>query len=108
MKAYKDWSPTGFDSPGAFLGHRRDWLVVEVMRTRDSGIAVARNFERAWSRIEDASVMDNELSCESHRFGHWGPGWFEIILVRPGSHCAKVAEKIGARRRRRESLRRED
>jgi hypothetical protein len=22
-------------------------------------------------------------TVEVHRFGHWGPGWFEIILVHP-------------------------
>jgi hypothetical protein len=22
-------------------------------------------------------------TCEVHRFGHWGPGWYEIIIVSP-------------------------
>jgi hypothetical protein len=22
-------------------------------------------------------------TCEVHRFGHWGPGWFEIIILHP-------------------------
>jgi len=96
MERYGTWAPTSFDHAGAFLEDRQDWLVVPVMRTRDSGPLTESNFEAAWSIVEDASVLDNELSCESHRFGHWGPGWVEIILVRPESHCAKVAEDIEA------------
>ena len=97
MNRYGKWAPTAFDSVGAFLENREDWLVLPVMRTRDSGPMAESNFESAWSLVEDASVLDNELSCENHRFGHWGPGWFKIIIVRPGSHCAKVAEEIEAR-----------
>ncbi len=32
---------------------------------------------------------------EVHRFGHWGPGWFEIILIHP-DHAKAVAEWEGA------------
>ena len=31
---------------------------------------------------------------EIHRFGHWACGWFEIMIVRPGSQCAKQAQAI--------------
>jgi hypothetical protein len=34
---------------------------------------------------------------EVHRFGHWSPGWFEIILVRPGTAAAEVAVEIEER-----------
>ena len=94
MIPYARWSPTAFDHAGAFLPDRQEWFVVPVIRTRDSGVLEISNFECAWSRIEDASVRDDTLSCESHRFGHWGPGWFEVILVRPGSHCATEAQQI--------------
>lgn len=33
---------------------------------------------------------------ETHRFGHWGPGWIEIIVVRPGSACHREAQAIAA------------
>jgi hypothetical protein len=97
MESYGKWSPTAFDHAGAFLENREDWLVLPVMRTRDSGPMAQSNFEAAWSLVEDASILDNELSCENHRFGHWGPGWFEIIIVRPESHCAKAADDIKKR-----------
>src|SRR5262245_1540254 len=98
MQHYRDFAPTGFDRKGAFLDDdQQDWLVVPVIRTRDSGPLEQSNFESAWALISDAAVLDNELSADSHRFGHWGPGWFEIIIVRPGSHAAVAAEDIERR-----------
>ena len=97
MERYGKWSPTSFDHAGAFLENREEWLVLPVMRTRDSGPMAESNFEAAWSLVEDASILDNELSCESHSFNHWGPGWVEIIIVRPGSYCAKAGEDIEAK-----------
>lgn len=97
MQTYREWSPTGFDRRGAFLDDRQDWLVVPVIRTRDSGHIDASNFETACSLVSDASVLDDELSFETHRFAHWGPGWFEILIVRPGSKAAAEAEDIEAR-----------
>jgi len=95
LTRYRDWDPTGFDHKGAFLHEQMlDWYVVPVIRTRDSGILTISNFECAAGMISDASVMDNELSFETHRFGHWGPGWVEIIIVRPGSNCETEAGKI--------------
>jgi hypothetical protein len=29
-----------------------------------------------------------------HRFGHWGPGWFELILIQPGTKQAEEAERL--------------
>jgi hypothetical protein len=34
------------------------------------------------------------LDHEAHSFGHWACGHFDIVLVRPGSDCAKEAERI--------------
>jgi hypothetical protein len=31
---------------------------------------------------------------EIHRFGHWGRGWFEIILIRPGTETARIAQEL--------------
>jgi len=33
-------------------------------------------------------------TVEVHRFGHWGPGWYEIIIVHPDSPQAKIAYDI--------------
>lgn len=31
-----------------------------------------------------------ESGWETHQFGHWGPGWFEVILCKPGSKAAEL------------------
>ena len=39
--------------------------------------------------------MDGESeTVEVHRFGHWGCGWFEIIIVDPTSKHAAIAQSI--------------
>ncbi len=79
MQTYAEFSPTGFDAKGAFLDDdRQDWLVLPVSQTRDSGPMAESNFQTA------LSIMGGESdTVEVHRFGHWGPGWFEIIIVDP-------------------------
>jgi len=75
---YKDFAPTYFDHKGAFLPDRQEWYVCPVSITRDSDVLSESNFETA-QKILDADKAEYEV----HRFGHWGPGWFEIILVHP-------------------------
>jgi len=90
LPRYDSWAPTAFDSAGAFLDDRDDWRVMPVMQTRDSGPYDVSNFETA-QKILDDSKADYEV----HRFGHWGPGWFEIILIDPSSaHSMTAAGEI--------------
>jgi hypothetical protein len=79
MQQYGDYQPTGFDSKGAYLDDQQDWYVVPVSRTRDTGPLEESNFESA------LEILGGERTniVEVHRFGHWGPGWFEIIIVNP-------------------------
>jgi hypothetical protein len=76
---YKDWAPTAFDSKGSMLDDRQEWFVVPVMQTRDSDAMSESNFAVAL-RILGGEI---EGEVEVHRFGHWGPGWFEIIIAHP-------------------------
>lgn len=78
MERYGDWRPTGFDSRGLGLPEQQDWFVVGVMQTRDSGVLDHANFRAALESLGGESD-----TVEVHRFGHWGPGWFEIILIHP-------------------------
>jgi hypothetical protein len=90
MQKYKDYQPTGFDRKGAFLHEQGEWLVVPVIQTRDSRSLERSNFKTALEMLggEDDTV-------EVHRFGHWGPGWYEIIIVSPyDKDKVKVAEEI--------------
>lgn len=89
MRAYREHRPTGFDSKGAFLPERQTWLVCPVMQTRDSATLAQSNFAVALRELGGESD-----TVEVHRFGHWGPGWYEIILIMPDSPAAKIAEEI--------------
>lgn len=93
MKRYGKWSPTAFDTPGLMIGDedRSNWLVVPVAQNRDSGCFAQSNFATALALLGGESE-----TVEVHRFGHWGPGWFEIILVAPGTEAEKKAEEIEA------------
>jgi len=78
MRTYAEFSPTQFDSTGLGLIDQQNWLVAPVSQTRDSGPLDRANFD-ATLRI----LGGESETVEVHRFGHWGPGWFEIILINP-------------------------
>jgi hypothetical protein len=93
LKRYKDWSPTSHDTKGLGLdgeNGRQDWYVAPVIRTRDSGPLQASNFFAAEARLAKEGPLDYEV----HRFGHWVNGWFEIILIRPGTACAAAGQAL--------------
>jgi len=82
LQRYRDWSPTQFDSRGLGLNdpdedNRQDWYVCPVTQTRDSQCLERSNFASFLAALGKSDTV------EVHRFGHWGPGWFEIILVSP-------------------------
>ena len=85
---YKDYKPTQFDH-NIPLEDREEWLVVGVVRTRDSGPLDESNFHSALEILGGESE-----TVEVHRFGHWGPGWFEIIIVDPTPEHEKAVEEI--------------
>lgn len=93
LPRYGDWAPTGFDRRGAFLPDRLDWFVAPVSQTRDSDALTESNFACALRALGGESE-----TVEVHRFGHWGPGWFEIILIDPTDDArVAVAEDLAAR-----------
>ena len=85
LQTYGSFQPTGFDFRGMGLPDQQDWLVGPVSITRDSGTLARSN----WTVVLADFVMEpddcaNESgTVEVHRFGHWGPGWYEIILIDP-------------------------
>ena len=96
MIPYREFAPTDFDAAGLNAHDmgtdedpdRSEWLVAPVSRTRDSGPLAESNFS-----VFLGIVGGESDDVEVHRFGHWGPGWFEIILVRPGTKAATEAER---------------
>lgn len=66
-----------------------DWIVV-VGRNRDSEMLDESNFEAALERLGGEG---KNVAVE--RFGHWGCGWFELLLVNPKSKKhVKIAFEI--------------
>lgn len=94
MVQYKNWAPTPFDSRGAFLEKHQDWFVFPILRTRDTEDCprTASNWEAAlWALKESDETKEN---IEVHRFGHWGPGWIEIILIAPNPNVVSKANEL--------------
>lgn len=98
LPIYSSHSPTPFDhnlrirlesSEGIDVN---DWQIAPCSQTRDSDTLTRANFKAqdAALKSEDPEGNDHQL----HRFGHWGPGWYEIVLVRPGSPCAVEAARL--------------
>jgi hypothetical protein len=75
---YSDWAPSQFDTRGLGLPDRQDWFVLGYMQTRDSNALERSNFRVALRELTRMGVEH-----ETHRFGHWGPGWIDIIIVHP-------------------------
>lgn len=92
MMAFSEWRPTSVDPAGNGPDGIQGWIVAPVIRKRDSGILEKSNFETALGALGGESA-----TVEIHRFGHWGPGWIEIILVDPCNAAAmKAAEDMEA------------
>ena len=89
MQKYRDWAPTVFDQKGHVLSERQSWRVCPVIRTRDSRSLEESNFRSFLKRLGGETE-----DIEVHRFGHWGPGWVEIIIVRPGTDAHITAGLI--------------
>ena len=87
MQRYKDFSPTSFDSH-IEVEDIEDWFIV-LGRNRDSDILSESN----WATVLE-ELGDEGDNVEIHRFGHWANGWFEIMLVRPDTKEADMAQEI--------------
>ncbi len=45
--------------------------------------------------LNNRALGGESETIEVHRFGHWGPGWFEIILINPTDETrVKEAQEI--------------
>lgn len=104
LRRYKDHKPTQFDHNIALRGEQAEqdeWFIAPCSRTRDSDSLALSNWNAQMAALDAAMLRtygthESPVPCdrEVHRFGHWGPGWYEIVLVRPGSECHKVAAEL--------------
>lgn len=75
---YGEHSPTAFDHQLEIDDERENWYLMPVSRTRDSECLDNSNFAAFLEILGGESE-----TVEVHRFGHWGPDWYEIIIVSP-------------------------
>ena len=95
MQKYREYKPTKFDPTGLNLEDRQDWIVCPTGHNRDSNHAEESNFHAAMSIL--GTIIGGESdTVEIHRFGHWGVGWFEIILVHPSreNEVSAIQERL--------------
>lgn len=82
------------DNYSNFIGnidHIKGWFVF-LSQSRDSDLITRNNFKVALNELGGESK-----SIQVHRFGHWGCGWFEQILINPeNTEAVNKAERIQA------------
>ena len=92
MITYSQFRPTCFDRAGICLPDQQDWLVAPCSTNRDADALTRSNFKCCLSVLGGESE-----TVQVHRFGHWGPGWFEIIIIDPADkQRVKQAEEMEA------------
>lgn len=94
LTRYSEFRPTQFDSHINIDDEeetRENWIVIPVSRNRDSISFDNANFDAAIEILGGESE-----TVEIHRFGHWGHGWFEIIMVSPEreADAESIAESL--------------
>ncbi len=79
MIKYSEFAPTQFDTKGLNLPDQQNWLVLPVSVNRDTADPVTLS---NWN-VAQTILDEHDAIYDVHSFNHWGPGWFEIILVHP-------------------------
>ena len=74
---YKEFKPTSVDGH-IDLDGREAWLVAPVSINRDTEDSLTLS---NWASLRE--MFPESETVEIHRFGHWGPGWFELMLLDP-------------------------
>ena len=78
---YRDFRPTGLDPKGLGLADRQDWLVVPIIRTRDSSILGYSSPIFLWTctclTVFGRSSM-TDVTCSVPSAKTCGPSWSSI------------------------------
>jgi hypothetical protein len=90
LTLFRDFRPTAFDSRGLGTDESNShWIVAPCTVTRDSDGLSQSNFDACLELLGGESNL-----VQVHRFGHWGPGWFELIAVSPTPHNRAILADI--------------
>jgi hypothetical protein len=91
MIQYKDFAPTTYDRKGLYCKDRQEWLVAPCGNNRDANLVTQANWESQMAALKE---LGEGKTWEVCNFRHWGPGWFEIILIQPGSRAEELCNKL--------------
>jgi hypothetical protein len=92
LNTYAGHRPTPLD--GHICGELDALLIAPVSRTRDSGILTESN----WAIVTEAILkLAQHEETQIYRFGHWGPGWYELLLIHPDDTAAVACAEEWAR-----------
>lgn len=92
LDKYEGHRPTSFDSH--ICSELDSFYVGPCSQTRDSDTLTRVNFE---IMTEAVLKVAQHSETEVHRFGHWGPGWYELLLIHPADTAALAeASEIAA------------
>jgi hypothetical protein len=67
------------------------------VRTRDPGGAAGVLMASNWYVQSNSFLSGESADYETHRVKHWARGWYEILIVRPGSAAAEKAAELAER-----------
>lgn len=90
LPTYATYRPTGFDPAGLALPDRQTWRVMPAGVNRDSDVRARSNWRVMAASL--AAVDPTGEHHETHRFGHWGCGWLEIMIVNPDAPDNVITE----------------
>lgn len=93
LTKFIDFSPTSMDSTVEGTEGKEDWLVMPITQNRDSLTIELSNFHVMQQIFEDSDPSQSSFSV--HRYGHWGNGWYEILVFDPSNKTVNsTAETI--------------
>lgn len=78
LETYDGFKPTGFDSH--ICSELDSFYIAPVSISRDASTLAQCNWDVVTEDILNRARHDE---TEIHRFGHWGCGWFEMLLIHP-------------------------
>ena len=99
MQRYKDWAPGPGDIKGKGIHHLdnpymfNEWLVVPIIKTRDADHLTCSNWDFIIKMLEGDEDRDDD-DYELMSWNHWACGFFDMIVVKPGTMAHVLMCKV--------------
>ena len=98
MQRYKDWPPGPGDTKGKGIHHLEnpymfnEWRVAPIIKTRDACHLDESNWDCVIKQLEEREGEHEDYEVLS--FNHWACGWFDMIVVKPGTGAHIIMNAI--------------